>query len=84
MENSVILIHNIVKQYFIQHSNEDVLYLLLQTNINKIDNSMLMHIMKLVRKKECSQYLLRQIKEQCLLNVQQKNVIDSFITLKYL
>lgn len=84
MENSVLLIYNIVKQYFIQHSNEDVLQLLLQININKIDSFMLMHIMKLVRKKECSQYLLKQIKEQCLLNIQQKNVIDSFITLKYL
>lgn len=84
IENSVILIHNTIKQYFIQHSNEDVLQLLLQININKIDNFMLMHIMKLVRKKECSQYLLKQIKEQCLLNVQQKNVIDSFIILKNL
>lgn len=81
MKNSVILIHKIIKQYFIQHSNEDVLHLLLQTNINKIDNSMLIHIMKLVRKKECSQYLLKQIKEQCLLNIQQQNVIDSRIIL---
>lgn len=84
MENSILLIYDIVKQYFIKHSNEDVLYLLLHININQIDNSILTHIMKFIRKKECPRYLLKRIKECCILNIQQQNTIDSFIMLKSL
>lgn len=77
MKNSVLSIQNIIEQQFINKPNKDLLWLLLNNAIKKINEHTSSHIIKFFKKEVCPLIFYNKVNKLCLLNNEQKTFINS-------
>ena len=77
MKDSVLSIQNIIEQQFINKPNKDLLWLLLNNAIKKINEHTVSYIIKFFKKEICPLIFYDKVNKLCLLNNEQKTFINS-------